>query len=331
MDRLSTWLTWDWWKANIDSVAVIVVVIIMSTLGTINVISPDVVIQTLPAILGIMAFTLLRDRSRSDVGDRQLEAVSRLVHQVDRKIDDLSSLRTLTGADIGKALAEARRDTAMWVFRGGTGTYTRIVTLPECISNARAVRRLLQVRLEILDPVDLSACEEYAALYRSLALGPDDDAATWTGDGTRRESYATVLAACIHKQRYSALNIEVGLSSNISTFRYDVSTHHLIVTQRGPRFQALIVGQNKPYYDYWRFELDMSYNQSRQLAIGATVSKLKFSGLPDVGEARRIFQELRVDLPPEYTDSDVREIIDKAVASEDGIPVRGAGELMPAR
>lgn len=331
MDRPATWLTLDWWKRNIDSVSVIIVVIAMSVLGTINVISPEIVIQSLPAILGVLAFTMLRDRSRSHLGDRQLESMSGVVHRIDRKIDDLSSLRTLTGADIGEALTEARRDTGIWVFRGGTGTYTRIVTLPECIDNARADRRLLQVRLEILNPADPGACDEYAALYRRLAVGPEDDAATWTGEGTRRESYATVLAACIHKQRYPALNIEVGLSSNISTFRYDMCSQYLVVTQRGPRFQALLVEQGKPYYDYWRFELDMSFNQSRQLPIAAAVSKFSFSNLPDVDEARKIFQELRVDLPPEYTDNDVREIIESAVAPRGDVPVRGAGELVAQR
>jgi len=300
----------------------------MSILGTVNVISPEMVIQALPAILGILAFTMLRDRSHSHSGDQQLELMSGVVQRIDQKIDTLSSLRMLTGADIENALAEARRDTKIWVFRGGTGTYTRTVTLPQCIENARPDRRPLQVRLEILNPTDLAACEEYAALYRRLALGPEDDAASWSGDSTRRESYATVLAACIHKQRYPPLKIEVGLSSNISTFRYDMSGQYLIVTQRGPRFHALLVDHDKSYYDYWGFELDMSFDQSRQLAITAAVSKLPLSDLPDVNEVRELFQELKVDLPPEYTDKDVEEILKKAVASEKDLPVRGAGEMV---
>jgi hypothetical protein len=325
-----TWLSLAWWKENIDTVSVILVVITMSILGTTNVVSPDTVVQTLPAILGVLALAMLRDRFRSRQADRHLESVAMALDRVDQKIDRLPAVRVLDGNEVGDCLAKARQDTTIWFFRGGTGTHTRAVTLPDCIALARPDRRGLQVRIEILDPTKPDVCDEYAALYRRLATGPEDDASTWTGEGTRRESYATVLAACWYKQQYAPLKIEVGLTEMISTFRYDVSSRYLIVTQRGPRFQAMLVERSKPHYDYWAFELDMSFDQSRQIPVNAVASRYPLTDQPDTDQVRRLFQELSVDLPSEYTDDDVREIITRAIVPRSNPVVRGAGELAGA-
>jgi hypothetical protein len=318
-----------WWQENADSIAVILAVAGMSVLGTADLMTPDQIVQTLPAVLGVFAVTILRDRSRSDKEDVHISRLAEVVQRTDRRIDGLSASRLLVGKEIGETLAAARRDTAIWIFRGGTGTYTRAVTLPACIEAARPGRRVLQVRLEILDPSALSVCEEYARLYRRLALGPEDDAFRWTGDGTRRESYATVLAACWHKQRYAPLQIEVGLSSDaISTFRYDMSSKHLIITQRGPRFEAVLMTPEHPHYEYWRFELDLSFERSTRVPLGDVIARYSLADMRRPAAVRSLFRDLRIELPDEYTDDDVAEIVLKATEPESGQPVRGAGELV---
>jgi hypothetical protein len=319
----------DFLKENIDALAVIGVVIVVTVLGTVNVISPAATVQGLPAILGVLAIVSLRDRSRSRSGDQQLVHMTKSLDRVEAKIDDISSVRVIGGQDVGEMLSWARKDTGMWVFRGGTGAYTRAVTLPECIANARPGRRFLQVRLEILDPNNPQVCEEYAALYRRLATEPEDDAATWTGDATRRELYATILSACWHKQRYAALRIEIGLTSAISTFRFDVSAKCLIITQKGPRFQAMMVEHDKPHYDYWRFELDLSFDRARQLPANTAASKVPLSDRPEVDEVRRLFAELDLRLPDEYDSEAVEEIITKAIDPQSTPLVRGVGDRMP--
>lgn len=331
MHRSLSWLSLAWWKENIDTMTVIVVVITMSVLGTAGILSPATVVQTLPGILGILAIAMLRDRSRSRSGDRHLDSLVTLVNKMDQKIDNSAAIQVLHGNEIGELLAKARRETTAWTFRGGTGTYTRIVTLPDCVAHARKGRRVLQVRIEILDPTQPAVCEEYAALYRRLATGPEDDASTWTGDATRRESYATVLAACWYKQRYAPLRIELGLTSAISTFRFDMSSRYLIVTQRGPRFQAMMVGRDKPHYDYWGFELDMSFDRARQVPVNAVASRFRLGDRPSATEVRQLFQELSVELPPEYTDDDVNEIVTKALLPESNPLIRGAGEVVARR
>lgn len=330
-DTRPSWRSLPWWRENVDTLAVIVVVVVMSALGTVDVISSATIVQTLPAVLGVFAIAILRDRSRSQSEGRQISKLLDAVRRTDSKIDGLSTLRMLHGNEVGEMLAKARRDTATWIFRGGTGTHTRVITIPDCIAIARPDRRVLQMRLEIIDPTDLDLCEEYARLYRRLALGPDDDAWTWTGDGTRRESFATVLAACWYKQRYAPLQIDVGLASVISTFRYDMSAKYLIVTQRGPRFQAMLLPQGHAHYEYWRFELDMSFGRSRRLPIDTAAARAPLGDPPDAEQTRGLFHELGIDLPADYDDDDVREIITRATIMERDVPVRGAGELVSNR
>jgi hypothetical protein len=331
MEDPSSWRSLAWWKENIDTLAVIAVVALMSMLGTVNIISPAAIVQTLPAVLGIFAIATLRDRSRSRSEIRQITELVGVVERTDQKIDDLAALRVLHGDEVGAMLAKARASAATWIFRGGTGTHTRAVTLPDCVARARRERRVLQVRLEVLDPTAATACEEYAQLYRRLATGPEDDASTWTGDGTRRESYATILAACWYKQHYAPLQIDVALTEAISTFRYDMSSQYLIITQRGPRFQAMLLPQGHPHYDYWRFELDMSFGRSKQLAIASALARCPLAEQPDVEQARSLFLQLGIELPVEYSDEDVRQIITKATVPERNPVVRGAGELVSTR
>lgn len=341
-----TWTSLAWWRENVDTVAVIVVVVVMSILGAANITSPQTITQTLPAILGVFAIAMLRDRSRFRDGDRRLaeltEKVSKLdgkidelsslrvltekVERLDTKIDELSSLRVLQGREIEQFLRDARKDTILWMFRGGTGTYTRAVTLPKCIEAARPNNRVLQVRVEIIDPTDLPVCEEYASLYRRLASDADDDAAGWTAEETSRESYATVLALCWYVGQYAPLSVEVGLSTTISTFRYDVSSRYLVITQRGPQFPAILVERTRPQYDYWRFELDTSFSRSRRLPISQVTARIRLDPRPTTTQVRRLFEELSIPLADAFSDVDVDDIITKAVERDRTPLLRGAGD-----
>lgn len=67
----------------------------------------------------------------------------------------------LHGDEISRALADARAEAREWIFRGGTATFARAVALPECVRVARQNRRVLSVRLEILDPTNAGLCERY--------------------------------------------------------------------------------------------------------------------------------------------------------------------------
>ncbi|HEX6076866.1 MAG TPA: hypothetical protein VFZ32_16595, partial [Micromonosporaceae bacterium] len=206
-----------WSKENAETAIALVLASGISVLGIVDVVSVDLVSKAIPLTLAVFAFALLRERWKRDLVEKEIarsaaatmNAVAELSHGLERVaaldaavvdvgkvLADLSAVRVLTGEDITTALYEARRDTEIWIFKGGTGTFTRVVTLPECVQNARRHRRGLRFYLEILDPTDLELCERYVRLYKSLAENPDDNEMSWDGFGTQHEVYATILAAC---------------------------------------------------------------------------------------------------------------------------------------
>ncbi|MGH3780582.1 MAG: hypothetical protein ACRDRO_08105 [Pseudonocardiaceae bacterium] len=220
--------------------------------------------------------------------------------------------------------------TDRWIFKGGTGAYTRVVTLPECLSEAHRERREFRVQMEILDPTDFALCHRYAGLYRTLAEGDDDDARTWSGKGTQIELYATILAACRYKQKLAhLLDIKIGLSSTVSTFRWDLSSRRLIVTQRGPRFPAMIVERGQPYYDSWNTELRTSFSECRSVPMERAL-EISLDGEPSAAEVRKLFHRLGLDLPEGYQEADIQDIIEKAVRDTNPF-IRGAGDNLTVR
>ncbi|MGH7749045.1 MAG: hypothetical protein ACREQ5_30410, partial [Candidatus Dormibacteria bacterium] len=284
---------------------------------------PSVINNAILLVLAILATTLLRDRVRSGIIERDLEKTLELVTQLDAKLtgtkqalDAASNVQVLAGEEVSQALGDARRDTEGWTFKGGTGTFIRAVTLPECVQRARRDGRPLTMRLEIVDTTNETACDHYAVFRRSLSRRPDGTGEIWTIDRTRKESLATILAACWHRQRYRLLTVEVGLSSTITTFRWDLSSRSLIITQQDPREPALLIKRGWVYYDRYATELLTSFEQSTRLPIEQAAKAVPLSDEPSVEEAMKLFVALHIALPSSFDDRAVSDIIRKAVQAK---------------
>ncbi|MEU2252298.1 hypothetical protein [Nocardia xishanensis] len=337
-----------WAKNNAESVVAIVLAVTMSVLGIVDVIPADLVGKVIPLTLGVVAFAMLRDRWRQESVNEKVEqtvadvadtlhqlherldrtaTIDELLTSTQRTLDGLAAVRFALGNEVSDVLAQARTGTDRWIFKGGTGAHTRVVTLPDCVRQALHDRRELLVRMEILDPTNVELCDRYAALYRSLAEGAEDDARTWTGKGTQIELYATILSACWHKQRLPhLLDIEIGLTSSVSMFRWDLSSRYLIVTQRGPRFPAMIIERGRPYYDSWSIELRTSFAESRRVPIDRALT-VQLAEQPGIAEVRELFDALELSLPADYDDADVDDIVAKALR-DSARPLRGAGDQL---
>ncbi|GAB4588261.1 hypothetical protein [Nocardia sp. IFM 10818] len=348
MGRFSTRLRadLDWIKANTEGMVAIGLAVTMSVLGLVELVPVELVSKVIPLTLGVVAFAVLRDRWRQEAANARMlqaateanaalgqvrECVERvgqlegLLTSTQRVMERFAAVRFASGAEVSEALEQARNDTDRWIFKGGTGAFTRVVTLPHCVKHAVHVRRELLVRMEILDPTDLQACERFARLYRSLADGADDDAHTWSGVGTQIESYATIFAACWYKQRSAhLLDIEIGLTSVVSMVRWDLSSRLLIVTTRGPRFPAMIVEKGQPYYDSWSIELRTSFAEARKVPMDRALA-VQLGSDPTVAEARSLFEALGLALPDHYTDAEVEMIVEKALRDDNPF-LRGAGD-----
>ncbi len=182
-----------WLRANADGVVALLVAATVGVLAILDVLGAEQVNAAILLVLALLAVTLLKDRQSAS-----------------KALADTLAVRQLSGVEVGQEHAEARRHTEQWIFKGGTGTYLRAVTLKECVENARREQRPLRMQLEIIDPTDDALCTAYARFRSSLTPGPDGTGEMWTFERTRKESFATVLAACWYSQRFTFLTIEVG-------------------------------------------------------------------------------------------------------------------------
>ncbi|PTA44784.1 hypothetical protein [Micromonospora sp. RP3T] len=323
-----------WVVSNLDAFIGLLLAVTVAVLGLTNTVSQDVVNSAILLVLGLLAQAVLRDRLRRRTAEQEVRQVmvdvrARLTDLVPpmaaltgpegaltrsrEAIQSASMVRVLHGSEVGQALDEARQHTDQWHFKGGTGTYLRAVTLPECLKHARRRNATLSLAIEIIDPTDEEVCERYAWFRRSLeADEPTEPKEPWTVDRTRKESYATVLAACWHMQRSGLLTVDIRLSAQMTTFRYDLSSSCVVITQENPQTPALRIDRGEVYYNRFNIELDYSRRQSRRVPI-ESAGQVRLDDEPSVEQVRRLLAALGLTLPRSFGDREVGEIVRKAL------------------
>lgn len=291
------------WVAKFgDETVAIALTLTLFVLGWADVVGATVIDNVILLVLAVMTAGNLRDRF-----------AARSMHQkLFAELAGAAEIRILTGSQVTTELRAARHDTEFWHFRGGTGTYLRAVTLPQCVAGARERRRSIAMRIEILDPTDAAVCARYAGFRSSVpSIGPVDDE-PWTVERTRKEAYATILAAYWFRQHNELLSVEVGLSSKMTTFRWDMSSSAVIQTQESAAGQALLFSHGKTYYQYWRMELERSFAQAKPVPIGSA-DAVQIGEEPSVDEVTELFEALGVPLPSGFGPREVSEIVVKAL------------------
>jgi hypothetical protein len=318
---------------NADALIALLTAVVVGILGLSNSAPPSVVNSAILVTLAALSLSVLRDRwdaeAEPDTRETLLAAhqsLERLPVHIERiavieeklaerkvTLDEESTIRVLRGNEITNSLAEARAEAKEWIFRGGTATFVRAVVLPECVRQARRNHRALSVRLEILDPGNIALCERYSNFFRHGVENPNEDEQTWTTKGTQVELFATIVAACWWKQHYPSLEISVALSSTMTLFRWDMTQNYLFITERGPRFPALMIKEGLFYYDYWRNELLEHFNQARELPLR---NAPHLSEQPTSIETRDLFARLQLEIPDYFSDDDIALINRQAINAE---------------
>lgn len=283
-----------WFRNNADGSLALLIAVAVGGLGLMDVLGTDEIDAAILLTLALLAATLLRDR--------KLAA---------KAFADTAAVHLVSGPEVGQVHSEAH-DTDKWQFKGGTGTYLRAVTIKACVEQARRAKRPVEMQVEIIDPTDEQLCTDYAQYRSSLTPGPDRTGEVWTLGRTRKEAFATILAACWYRQRFTFLRIEVGLSKVMTTFRWDLCSHWVIMTQEDPSAPALLFEKGKPHYRAYSRELVASFDQARQVDI-SRAKDMYLSDEPSVEETRKLFSRLELELPISLTDRDVTDLIRRAL------------------
>ncbi len=311
MARFSRWL-----KRDYDGVITLVVVCVAIVLDVWGVLEFN---QVILLVLGLLAFTILRERRRQD----RMPVLGLLAFTIlrERRREDRmpdrgpQAVRVLDSVEMRRELEDARRHTDRWWFKGGTGTYLRAVTLRECVENAEREHRPLRVRVEIIDPTNEDLCDNYAAFRSAHA---DRTGEPWTPARTRCEAFATILAACWYVQRHTILTMEVALSGTAPTFRWDLSEGCVFMTQEFPS-PHLMFRDTSPHYSFYARELDFSFRQARRVHL-ERARKCHLSEEPSTYETRNLFRELGLEIPSSMGDPDVAQVVRKALHATNPYP-----------
>jgi hypothetical protein len=217
MARLLAWLN----KYG-DSGLALLLALGVGILTFADIASPNDVSGAILLTLGLVATSSLRNRAREETMDNQLhdvlQSTETMLTKLPARLDELEStvegtrraleessfIRVLHGAEVGLALEEARRNTDRWAFKGGTGTFLRAVTIPECVEIARRKKHTLHMQLEIIDPANEKLCATYAQFRRSLADQPDATGEIWTTAQSWRPAAMTGPSVCGTSRRAPA-------------------------------------------------------------------------------------------------------------------------------
>lgn len=145
--------------------------------------------------------------------------------------EEIANVAVIPANEIRDHLERAMQGSDVWWFMGGTGRYLRVVTLKNISEAARRGTSSCHVIVLVLDPSDKSLCESYAQYRRSLKSAANQ---TWTVEQVQAEVLATLLRTLHVKDNYPQLRVEIGLRNTFSTFRYDFSSTHVILTKEDP-------------------------------------------------------------------------------------------------
>jgi hypothetical protein len=300
--------------ADADAAIALIIAAVAAVAGLSGAVSDVVINSSILGALAALALSILRGNWRGEATEPEMRtALGSMAGRLDslvERLDRSDEIKVLVGSEISETLARARRGSHVWVFKGGSGTFIRAVTLPECVRAAREDRRKLDFRLEILDPTDTELCERYVNYFRSMK---DNDTSGWTSVDTQKELYATILASCWWQQRYALLEVQIALSSTMATFRWELSTDSLIITERHPKYPALQIKRGHYLYGHWHSELKVSFDQARRVDLSQATL---LSDQPTVEEARDTLRAVAVGLPDHYTDDDVTDVIKRAVHAD---------------
>lgn len=335
----------SWFAENAEAVTALILSVVVAILGVLGVVSSDAIGNAILGTLAVIAIAILRDRANNVALDKEIRAstahsreiLDDLPAHLDRVeqlaadmaglrglVEGISTVRTLRGVEVVGAHAEARKATDRWHFKGGTGTYSRAVTLPKLEESFPTNRRPIQIRIEIIDPTDDDVCRRYETFRRSVSPQPDGTGERWTDGRARVESFATVIAAAWYRQRVRFLDIHLALSATTTTFRYDMFSECLIITQDDPTFPALLVPRERPLYNEYDIELRNSFEQGRHVPL-ERLAPVPLSDRPTPEEVHRTLKVLELLPQRDLDQTELDLIIEKAVNAPDPYALKSGG------
>jgi len=152
--------------------------------------------------------------------------------------------------EIGPHLNKGSDETDIYYFTGGSGRYTRVVTIPKIARNCRNHNKSATIKIQILNPENNELCAKYAD-YRKGLRGADKQL-FWTVDNVKCQLFATILGICVIKTNEPLLEINIGLKEFFSIFRLDLSSNFAIVTFEDQQANGYSFTKGSLFYNHYK-------------------------------------------------------------------------------
>ncbi len=286
----------------------------------------DLATEYLGALISVLIFygflfaigksldSLMNNESESELSDLKNE-IGQFRNQIQNEISMLSGkidsiaheIKIIRPQNIESILEKGRQDTDFWYFNGGTGTYTKAVTLPSLSQRASNLGKNISIELLIINPFNNDICSLYAQLRASLRQN-DKDSQKWTSSYVRNHSLATIVLCYSLCSQNTFLNISIGLKNHFSLFRFDISSNKVLITKEDPKELAMLFDRGSFTYDSYKSDFKQIFEQSQKVIRLNSLKKRIIIDSLDVEKVKFIMKEL--SLNPEISESDYSVIVE---------------------
>lgn len=200
-------------------------------------------------------------------------------------------------------LSKGRISTDFWYFTGGTGIFTRAVTLPELAKQARLANKPIEIKLQIIDPLNIDICLKYAEYRRGLNTASNQPQ-LWNFRYVRNQSFATIVKSIIISSQEPLIDISIRLKNHFSLFRVDASSSSVIVTKEDPREVAFVFYRNSTSFNSYCHEFKETNKQAKPVKDLSTDIRLEDL---DIDKVSQILEG--VDLLSDISQNDLKFIL----------------------
>jgi hypothetical protein len=218
-----------------------------------------------------------------------------------------AQFRVLQPIEISPTLENARTDTSKWSYSGGSGRYTRAITLPNLADLARRKNRTIDISIQIMNPHNITVCTNYAEYRNSLRSSKNRK----TLKTVQLDLISTIVSAFVWKTEQSLLKIKLGLKDGFSLFRLDISSSNVVITKEDPIEPAMSHEQGTFFYQAYSEDLLQSFNQCRIIDMS-----IRFYRKDEitVENTKRLLEQL--GLMELLTDADIPDIISNVISTK---------------
>lgn len=211
-------------------------------------------------------------------------------------------------ADIGPLLAQASHTSDEWWFKGGAGRYLRAVTLPNLVRRARREHTTISLNVLLFNPCNDALCDRYAQYRRNS----EPSAVYWTRDYVKRQIFATLFELYRSLSNVPEVTLRAGTIDAMSTFRFDLSSHYVLITKEGRQDSAIRCDRQTPFYSSYKYEIYEQLRWSNTLSASAIISHAYTAE-----NARTLFRQLQLNDPLLENAADLEQIVQIAKEKKD--------------